>query len=144
MSLCTLGYNWFLRLQVRPAASHLIFHLTVSPSPPVQGCCQSSHPPFCMDIGYCLNPGAGPCTWSCWISWGSHGPTPQACQDPPRFPLMNQLHPWVIHKLAESALNPTAYVINEDTAPGPLYRPWEDTTCYWSSFGHWAVTANTK
>ena len=28
------------------------------------------------------SPGAGPCTWSCWTSWGLHMPTSQTCQSP--------------------------------------------------------------
>jgi len=38
--------------------------------------------PVCIDIGYYPDPSAGPCTWPRWTSQGSHGPTPQGCQDP--------------------------------------------------------------
>lgn len=37
----------------------------------------------CIDPEDCSNSGAGPCSWSCWTSWPSHGPTPQLCQGPP-------------------------------------------------------------
>ena len=42
-------------------------------------CSQSLHPPACIDARGCPDPDAGPCTCICGTSWGSHGPTSQAC-----------------------------------------------------------------
>lgn len=54
---------------------------------PLQGCFWTSTP---THISECLDPGAGPCTWTCWSSWVSHGPTFQICSGPP------ESHPSVV------------------------------------------------
>ena len=50
--------------------------------PSRQGCSQSPHRPVCIDTGGWPDPGAGPCAWPCWTSWGSHRPTSRACPGP--------------------------------------------------------------
>ena len=44
-----------------------------------QGCTLSFYPPSCTDSGDCHDPGRRPCTWLCWTSGCSPGPTAQAC-----------------------------------------------------------------
>jgi len=44
-----------------------------------QCCSQSLRSPAYISCGSCLNLGARTCTWMCWISWDSLGPTAQAC-----------------------------------------------------------------
>ena len=39
-------------------------------------------PSLFIDAGGCPNLGAGPCTWPCWTSWGSHRPTSPDCPHP--------------------------------------------------------------
>jgi len=55
---------------------------TSIPGPFWKGCAPSLHPPVCTDSGDCYNPGARPCIWVCWTSWGSPGPTSPACLGP--------------------------------------------------------------
>jgi len=82
---------WTMLLLMQPRIwllSGLWGHITGSCSasnPPVpvssfqQSCAQCFHPLACICCGGCLNPGTGPCTWICWTSWGSPGPTVHVC-----------------------------------------------------------------
>ena len=78
-------------------------------------CSQSIHPPVCTDIGGCLGPGAGSCTWLCWTSWGSHwlifNPVKDSLDGIPSnkwISCTTQLS--VSCRLPEGAFNPTVYV----------------------------------
>lgn len=89
------GYYWLSGLQENVADSHWAFHPPVSPSPSPEACSQSTHTSACVCAWDCPNPDAGPCTWSCWTSWSSHGPNFPACLGPPvwhSFPPVCQLH----------------------------------------------------
>ena len=92
---CSPGRDWLPGLQAYIPSSYTIIHPPVSPSPSPWGCSQSIHPPVYTDIWNIPDAGAGPCTWPGWTSWGSHGPTPQACQACSGwhlFPRAYQLH----------------------------------------------------
>ncbi|KAK4806258.1 hypothetical protein QYF61_013402 [Mycteria americana] len=50
----------------------------------------------------------------------------------------------VFCKLAEGALNPTVYVVDEDIKQDwSQYGPLRDTTRYWFPLGHWAIDRNS-
>ncbi|KAK4818848.1 hypothetical protein QYF61_020067 [Mycteria americana] len=123
------GYNWLSGLQTHIASSCPTFDAPVLPSLSLQGCSQCIRLPVCIDTGDHPN-------------LVLHGPTPEACESSSGwhpFPQVYQLHhsAGVIHKLAEGALNPTVYVINENIEQYQSeYGPLRDTTCYWSTFGH--------
>ena len=53
--------------------------LDIHPRHFLQGCAPPSHPPACTDSRGCRDSGARPCTWICWTSWSSPGPTARAC-----------------------------------------------------------------
>lgn len=123
-----------------PSSWRAVWHPPVTSSFFQQGCTLSLHPLICSDGRGNRDPGATPCTWICWISWGSPGPTAHAC--------LSGWHPisWahqllgVIYKHDEGALNPPVHVIDEDLK-GHLswYRPIRDTTHHWPPSSHWAI-----
>ena len=104
----------------------------------------SFHPPACIASGYCIDSGARPCTWIYWTSWGSPGPTVQACLcstgwHPTSWAYRLDHTPQlgVISKLAEGALDPTVDVINEDIKEySSQHQSLGDTTCHWSPSRH--------
>ena len=64
---CSPGYGWPSRLRVHIASSCPAFHPPAPPSPSLQGCSQSLHPPNCIVPGDCPDPGAGPRTLA-WLN----------------------------------------------------------------------------
>jgi len=78
---CSPGYSWPSRFQTHSARSCWAPHQPTPSSPP-QGCFLSILHPACICAQDCPNPHGGPCTWRCWTSWSSRGPTSQACQGP--------------------------------------------------------------
>jgi len=76
---CSPGYSWLSRLQEYIAGSCPICY----PPAPIclfyQGCALSFHPLVLIDNEVCHNPGARPCPYICWTSWGSPGLTARAC-----------------------------------------------------------------
>ena len=72
----------YMEIYMDTAGSCPAFHSPVPPSLSPQGCSQSVLHPACLCAWDCPDPGTGPCTWPCWTSWGSHGPTSQACSGP--------------------------------------------------------------
>ena len=79
---CSPGYSWPSGLRAHTGGLCPAFHPPVPPSPSRQGCSQSLLPPAYTDSRGCPDPEAGPCTWPCRTSWGSHRPTFQACPGP--------------------------------------------------------------
>jgi len=65
------------------------------PSPSLQGCSQGVLYPVCINTWDCPGPSATPCTWPCWTSLDSHGPSSPACPGPSAwlpFPTVYWLH----------------------------------------------------
>ena len=77
----------------------------------LQVCTQSLQP--CTDSGGSHDRGARHCTWTCWIFWGSLGPTDQACLDLSESHLIKHVkHTTQLSVTAKFA--DTVYVTNKD------------------------------
>jgi len=79
---CSSGYSWLCELCGHIAGSCPASHPPIPSCLFRLGCTQSFLPPACISREGCLDPGARSCSWICWTSWGSPGPTAQACLDP--------------------------------------------------------------
>lgn len=65
--------------------------------------------PDCINTRGCPHPSAGPCTWSHWTSWSSHGRTSRTCPSLSRWhpiPQMCQLHHSALCHLQTDAIIP--------------------------------------
>lgn len=68
LTWCSQGPVGFLGCRHTLLAHFHIFKRWCSPSPSPQGCSQSIHHSVCTYIGYCIDPGAGPCAQPHWTS----------------------------------------------------------------------------
>ncbi|KAK4822863.1 hypothetical protein QYF61_020714 [Mycteria americana] len=113
------GYSWPSGLQVHIVGSCPSFHPPVSPSPFLQGCSQSLHPPACIDTGVAPTQVQDPALGLVEPHEVHTGPLLELVQVPldgiPSLRCVNcATELGVICKLAEGALNPTVYVIDEN------------------------------
>lgn len=117
-------------------STHCLFILSLSSTKTIKTIssrlCQPIHSPAYICFWNCPKPVAGTSTWSCWTSWGSHGPISQACWGPSWFTSLQHVDCTtqldVIGKLAESTLSPTAYVADKDIEHLSQYWPLRNTT----------------
>ncbi|KAK4816210.1 hypothetical protein QYF61_013448, partial [Mycteria americana] len=134
MQYCSPRYGWLSGLQAHTASSCPVFHPPGPPSPSPWGCSQSFHLPACTDTRGCL-------TQVQYLALGlvePHevymGPLLELVQVPlDGIPLLRCVNLTtqlgVICKLADSALDPTVYVIDEDTKQSwSQYGPLRDTS----------------
>ena len=89
------------------------------------------------------------CSESYWTSCGSHGPTSQACSGPSGwhpFPPVCWLHHTAWHHQQTCWGCTRSHCPRHgqrcQTAPVPILTP-ENTTCYCSPLGHWAIDHNS-
>lgn len=166
----SLGCSWPSGLHVLQACtadSCQAFCPPEHPSFSPQGCSQCVLLPVCTRVWNCPNPGTAPCTWTCWISSSSCGPTYLACLVPldgiPSFHCISCSTQLVgICKLAEGAFNPIVYVIDiekhlfqdrtlRDTAhhqPSPRHRTIDQYShvgsCRFPTFPAWFSTYGNR
>ena len=139
-SWCSSGYSWSSGLRGHIGGSCLAFHPPVSPSPSQQGCSQSLHPPACTDSRGCPDPDKGPCTWPCWTSQGSHGPTSWACPGPsgwhPVLMVCQLYHSAWCHLQTCWGRTWSQSLSHWWKQQWFQYGPLRDTTCHQRPFGH--------
>ncbi|KAK4829865.1 hypothetical protein QYF61_007257 [Mycteria americana] len=136
------GCGWLSGLRAHIVSSYPAFHPPASPSPSLQGCSQSLHPPACIDTGIAPTQVQDLALGFVEPHEVHMGPLLKLVQVPldgiPSLRHVNcttQLG--VTCKLAEGALDPTVYVIDEDIKQyWSQYGPLRDTTCHRSPSGH--------